>query len=82
MATNEATDETTVNDSYAVTIPATIRQQLDLEPGDKIRWTVDDTGELSVEIVNQRYGAFDGFEPVDIGEETNAVELESEFGQY
>lgn len=82
MATNHATDETTVNDSFAVTIPADIRQQLDLEPGDKIRWAVDESGDLSVEIVKQRYGAFDDLEPIDIGEETNAVELETEFGQH
>lgn len=82
MAMNEATEETTVNDSYAVTIPASIRQQLDLEPGDKVRWAVDETGDLSVKIVKQRYGAFDEVEPIDIGEETNAVELETEFGRY
>lgn len=72
MATEE--DETTVNESYAVTIPATVREDLDLEPGDRLRWDVDAEGRLVAEIVRERYGAFDDLEPVDIGEETDAVE--------
>ena len=50
-----------------VTIPADLRRRLDIEPGDKLRWKVDDDGTLSVEIVKQRYGAFDDFEPVSMG---------------
>jgi AbrB family looped-hinge helix DNA binding protein len=72
MATEE--DETTVNESYAVTIPATVREDLDLEPGDRLRWDVDADGRLVAEIVRERYGAFDDLEPVDIGEDTDAVE--------
>jgi AbrB family looped-hinge helix DNA binding protein len=72
MATEE--DETTVNESYAVTIPATVREDLDLEPGDRLRWDVDADGRLVAEIIRERYGAFDDLEPVDIGEETDAVE--------
>lgn len=72
MATEE--DETTVNESYAVTIPATVREDLDLEPGDRLRWDVDADGRLVAEIVRERYGAFDDLDPADIGEETDAVE--------
>jgi len=68
MATEEASDETTVNDRYAVTVPAPIREQLDVEPGDKIRWAVTDEGELTVEVIKQQYGVFDDFQPVDAGE--------------
>ncbi|MFC7324145.1 AbrB/MazE/SpoVT family DNA-binding domain-containing protein [Halorubrum rutilum] len=50
-----------------VTIPAAIRRRLDIEPGDKLRWTTDDEGTLFVEVVKQRYGAFDDFEPVPMG---------------
>ncbi|MFB1062884.1 AbrB/MazE/SpoVT family DNA-binding domain-containing protein [Natrinema sp. H-ect4] len=67
-------DETTVNDSYSVTVPAAVRNELDIESGDKIRWRVDEDGTLSVEVVTQRYGAFSELEPVDIGEETNAAD--------
>lgn len=67
-------DETTVNDSYSVTVPATVRREAGIEAGDKLRWTVDDDGTVSVEVVNQRYGAFSALDPVDTGEETHAAE--------
>lgn len=60
-------DETTVNDSYSVTVPAAVRDLADIESGDKIRWTVDEAGNLSVELVKQRVGVFDDFEPVAMG---------------
>ncbi|MFB6087822.1 MAG: AbrB/MazE/SpoVT family DNA-binding domain-containing protein [Haloarculaceae archaeon] len=69
-----ATDETTINGSYAVTIPAEVREELDLEPGDRLRWTVDDDDRLVAEIVRERYGKADDLEPVDMGE-TDAVEV-------
>jgi len=72
MATGDPTDTTTVSDRYAVTVPAEIRQRLDIEPGDKLRWHVTENDELSVEVLEQRYGAFDDFEPADMGE-TDAV---------
>jgi antitoxin PrlF len=74
-----AAEETKVSDRGMVTIPAELRRHLDIEPGDKLRWTLTDEGTLSVEIVHQREGVFDDFEPVDAGE-TNAVEAEREFG--
>lgn len=67
-------DETTVNDSYSVTVPAAVRREADIEAGDKLRWTVDDEGQVSIEIVKQRYGAFSDLEPVDTGEKTHAAD--------
>ncbi|ELZ14790.1 transcriptional regulator [Natrinema mahii] len=67
-------DETTINDSYSVTVPAAVRRELDIEAGDKIRWRVTEDGTLSVEVVTQRYGAFSELDPVDIGEETDAAD--------
>lgn len=78
VATDDAPAETTVSDRGMVTVPADVRRELDIGPGDKLRWTVDD-GALSVEVVHQREGVFDDFEPVDAGE-TDAVEAEREFG--
>lgn len=66
-------DETTVNSSYAVTVPASVRREAGVEAGDKIRWSVDEDGSLSVELVKQQYGAFSELEPVDIGEPTDAA---------
>lgn len=81
MSSQRAEDETAVNDSYSITIPAAVRKEAGIERGDKLRWTVDEEGRLSVEIVKRRYGAFSDLEPIDIGEETNAADLEQEFGQ-
>jgi bifunctional DNA-binding transcriptional regulator/antitoxin component of YhaV-PrlF toxin-antitoxin module len=63
-------DETTVNESYSITVPAAIRR----EAGDKLRWHVDEEGTISVELVKQHYGAFSRLEPVDIGEPTDVAE--------
>ena len=79
MAAGDGPEETTVSDRGMVTIPADLRRRLDIESGDKLRWATDDEGNLSVEVIYQREGVFDDFEPVDAGE-TNAVEAESEFG--
>jgi antitoxin PrlF len=59
MATEDAPEETKVSERGMVTIPASLRRRLDIEPGDKLRWDVDEDGNLSVEIVRQRYGAFE-----------------------
>ena len=67
MATQEPPEETKVSDSGVVTVPASLRRRLDIEPGDKLRWSTDDDGNLTVEVVRQRYGAFEDFEPVPMG---------------
>lgn len=67
MAAEETPEETKVSDRGMVTIPASLRRRLDIEAGDKLRWNVDNDGNLSVEVVKQRYGAFDDFEPVSMG---------------
>lgn len=60
MATQDAPEETTVSERGMVTIPAELRRRLDIEAGDKLQWTVAEDGELSVEVVRERYGAFEG----------------------
>lgn len=66
-------DETTVNESYSVTVPAAVRRAADVEAGDKLRWAVDEDGNLSVTVLKQRSGAFSELNPVDIGESTDAA---------
>jgi len=66
MATEDVPVETTVSDRGMVTIPASLRRRLDIEAGDKLRWDVED-GKLRVEVVKQRHGAFDEFEPASMG---------------
>jgi AbrB family looped-hinge helix DNA binding protein len=79
MATGEAPEETKVSERGMVTIPAAVRRHLDIDEGDKLRWRVTGDGALSVEVVHQREGVFDDFEPVDVGR-TNAVDAERDFG--
>jgi AbrB family looped-hinge helix DNA binding protein len=59
-------DETKVNERGGTTIPASVRESLGIEPGDKIRWTVVDD-DVRVEVVHQQEGVFDDFEPVSMG---------------
>lgn len=59
MASENGFEETTVSDRGMTTIPAALRNRLDIEAGDKIRWTITDDDELSVEVVHQQYGAFE-----------------------
>ena len=66
MAIDDVTEETTVNERGMVTVPASIRRRLDIDAGDALRWTVTD-GDIAVEVVRHRYGAFEGFEPVAMG---------------
>jgi AbrB family looped-hinge helix DNA binding protein len=73
-------EETKVSSRGGVTVPAPVRDQLDIEEGDKIRWYLDDDGDLQVEVVHQREGVFDDLDPDDLGP-TDAVEVEKEFGQ-
>lgn len=61
-----ATDETKVSERGGVTIPSEVRDRLGIEPGDKIRWTVEDD-DVRVEVVHQREGVFDDFEPEPMG---------------
>lgn len=68
MVGDDVVDETPVSDRFAVTIPTAVRDRLDIEPGDRIRWRVVGTDDLVVEVVKLRTGVFDGFEPVDMGE--------------
>lgn len=73
MATDEKIDVSVVDDTYTVTIPRALRSRLDVEPGDALRWTVTDDGTVELDPVDQEYGAFDDFEPFDLGP-TDAVD--------
>jgi bifunctional DNA-binding transcriptional regulator/antitoxin component of YhaV-PrlF toxin-antitoxin module len=65
--------ESTLDETYAVTVPRRLRQRFDLEPGDRLRWEVADDGRLAVEIVRERHGVAEDLDPIDVGEETDAV---------
>lgn len=71
---HEIESETTVNESYSVTVPAAIRRAAGVDAGDKLRWHIDEDGSLSVALVKKQYGAFSRLEPVDIDEPTDAAD--------
>lgn len=88
MATDGSPEETTVSDTGMVTIPASLRRRLDIEAGDKLRWTVDEDGQLSIEVVRQRYGAFeDDDRKAEMGgdsletHDTSGYEVDSAFAE-
>ncbi len=58
--TPEAVGEGAVSGNQ-VSIPAAIRERADVSDGDRLRWFWED-GELDVEIVRRRRGAFEDFE--------------------
>lgn len=64
--------ESTVTAEYTVEIPESIRSTREVAPGDRVRWHVTEAG-LCVELVRERPGAFDDFEPFDLCE-TDAPE--------
>lgn len=66
MAIEETAEETTVSDRGMVTVPANIRRRLDIEAGDKLRWTLEE-GSLTVDVVHQERGAFDDAPTADLG---------------
>lgn len=71
MVTQDSPEETTVSERGMITIPAELRRRLDIEAGDKLKWTLDEAGELSVEVVRQRYGAFEDDDmKADLGDDS------------
>ncbi|WP_152419104.1 AbrB/MazE/SpoVT family DNA-binding domain-containing protein [Natrinema gari] len=72
-------EETKVSSRGGVTVPSSVRNQLGIEGGDKLRWHLDGDGDLRIGVVHQQEGVFDSVEPIDMGE-TNAVDIKEEFG--
>jgi len=70
---NTVEDDTTVNESYSVTVPASVREEADLEAGDRLRWRVEEDGTLSVAVLKRQSGAFADLDPVHLEEATDAT---------
>lgn len=72
MATEE--NESTIESGYTVRVPDEIRERADLQPGDRLRWTITDEGTLVATVVREESGTATDLDPVDMGE-TDAVEV-------
>jgi bifunctional DNA-binding transcriptional regulator/antitoxin component of YhaV-PrlF toxin-antitoxin module len=67
-------DETTVEEGYSTTVPASVRERAEIEAGDRLQWTVDENGAISVRVVERDEGTFTSLDPVELDEETDAAE--------
>jgi len=74
MSSESVDSESKVSGNQAY-IPARIRQELDIDDGDKLRWHIEDSGTLRVQVVQQRSGTFSNFDGYE-GDEATAVEGE------
>ena len=70
MTDERSVEETRVNDTGTVTIPVEARRRVGIETGDRLRWTVDDEGTLEVEVVRERYGAFESAQTASLGDDS------------
>lgn len=74
MSSESVNSESKVSGNQA-NIPASIRQALDIDDGDILRWHIEDDGTLRVEVVQQRNGTFSDFDGYD-GDQETAVQSE------
>ena len=72
MSTDRIDAESKVSGNQA-NIPARIRRQLDIDDGDRLRWSVEDDGTVRVEVVHRSGGTFADFTGYDGDEETDAT---------
>ncbi|MDS0284503.1 AbrB/MazE/SpoVT family DNA-binding domain-containing protein [Haloarcula onubensis] len=74
MSSESVDSESKVSGNQA-NIPARIRQELDIDDGDKLRWHIEDSETLRVQVVQQRSGTFSNFDGYE-GDKATAVESE------
>ncbi|WP_324665370.1 AbrB/MazE/SpoVT family DNA-binding domain-containing protein [Haloarcula sediminis] len=74
MSSESVDSESKVSGNQA-NIPARVRRELDIDDGDKLRWHIEDSGTLRVQVVQQRSGTFSDFDGYE-GDEATEVESE------
>lgn len=79
MSSDRVDSESKVSGNQA-NIPASIRDELDIDDGDRLRWHVEDDGTLRVSIVQQRRGTFAEFDGYDGAVTTDVVEDHDAWG--
>lgn len=79
MSNGSVDSESKVSGNQA-NIPAYIRQQLNIDDGDRLRWQIEDDGTLRVQIVQQREGTFSGFDGYEGEAATDAESDHDEWG--
>ncbi len=74
MSSERVDSESTVSGNQA-NIPAHIRRKCDIDDGDTLRWHIEDSGTLRVQVVQQQTGTFSDFDGY-AGEEVTDVASE------
>jgi antitoxin component of MazEF toxin-antitoxin module len=72
MSSEGVDSESKVSGNQA-NIPASIRNELNIDDGDKLRWHIEDDGTLRVQVVQQRTETFSDFEGYDGDQETDVT---------
>jgi bifunctional DNA-binding transcriptional regulator/antitoxin component of YhaV-PrlF toxin-antitoxin module len=72
MSSEGVDSESKVSGNQA-NIPARIRNELDIDDGDTLRWHVEDDGTLRVQVVQQRSGTFSDFDGYEGDRETDVT---------
>jgi len=72
MSSEQVESESKVSGNQA-NIPASIRRELDIDDGDKLRWQIEDDETLCVQVVQQRTGTFSDFEGYDGNQQTDVT---------
>lgn len=72
MSDDSVDPESTVRGTQT-TIPARIRQKIDINDGDTVRWQIVDSETVRLRVVDQRGGSFSGFDGYDGTQETSVA---------
>lgn len=72
MSSDRVDAESKVSGNQA-NIPARIRRELDIDDGDRLRWTLEESGDVRVEVVSRRSGTFADFEGYEGDASTDAA---------
>lgn len=72
MRDDSVDPESTVRGTQT-TIPARIRQKIDINDGDTVRWQIIDAETVRLWVVEQRGGIFSGFDGYDGTQETSVA---------
>jgi len=72
MSDDSVDPESTVRGTQT-TIPARIRQKIDINDGDTVRWQIIDSETVRLRVVEQRGGTFSGFDGYDGTQKTSVA---------
>ena len=79
MSSDRVDAESKVSGNQA-NIPVRIRRRLDIDDGDRLRWSVEDDGTVRIEVVHRRGGSFEDFTGYEGDEETDVTSEHDAWG--